>query len=75
LAESTDQRVATELEEIRRRLASLADDPTRQGVAEELGLLRAQLRVLGRTNSEVADRLAVSLGLRQPPRRGSSAAD
>jgi hypothetical protein len=62
-----DDRVAAEVAAIHARLAALVSDPGRPGVAEEIGSIRAQLRELAETNAEVGDRLAASLGLRQPP--------
>jgi uncharacterized membrane protein len=61
-----DARVAAEVAAIHARLAALARDPGRAGVAAEIGSIRAQLRELAETNAEVGDRLAESLGLRQP---------
>jgi hypothetical protein len=63
-----DDRVAAEVAAIHARLAALARDPDPGGgVAEEIGSIRAQLREIAETNAEVGDRLAASLGLRQPP--------
>jgi hypothetical protein len=62
-----DDRVAADVAAIHARLAALARDPGGEGVAEEIGAIRAQLRELAETNAEVGDRLAASLGLRQPP--------
>ena len=62
-----DAEVAAEVAAIHARLAALARDPGRPGVAEEIGAIRAQLRDLAETNAQVGDRLAESLGLRQPP--------
>jgi hypothetical protein len=64
----SDADIAAEVAAIHARLAGLAADPDREGVAAELGSIRAQLKTLAATNSEVGDRLAESLGLRQPPR-------
>jgi hypothetical protein len=64
--------VAPELEAIRARLAELAADPPAEGVAEEIGLIRAQLRVLALANEEVGERLGESLGLRQTRNTGSA---
>ena len=61
-----DAEVAAEVAAIHARLAALARDPGRAGVAEEIGSIRAQLRELAETNAQVGDRLAESLGLRQP---------
>lgn len=62
-----DAGIAAEVAAIHARLAALARDPGRPGVAEEIGAIRAQLRELAETNAQVGDRLAESLGLRQPP--------
>ena len=64
----SDHDVATEVAAIHARLAALAADPAGENVAAELGSIRAQLKVLAAANTEVGDRLAESLGLRQPPR-------
>jgi hypothetical protein len=58
--------VAAEIQAIHARLAALASDPGDDGVAAELGSIRAQLRELAEANEQVGDRLAESLGLRQP---------
>ena len=62
-----DAEVAAEVAAIHARLAALARDPGREGVAEEIGAIRAQLRELAETNTQIGDRLAESLGLRRPP--------
>jgi hypothetical protein len=61
-----DADVAAEVAAIHARLAALARDPDRPGVAEEIGSIRAQLRALAETNAEIGDRLSESLGLRRP---------
>jgi hypothetical protein len=62
-----DAQVAAVVAAIHARLAALARDPSRAGVPEEIGSIRAELRELAETNGQVGDRLAESLGLRQPP--------
>ena len=64
----TDASVAADVAAIHARLAALADEPHRDGVAEELGAIRAQLQALATANAEVGDRLAAALGLRSSPR-------
>ena len=62
-----DADVAAEVAAIKDRLAALAADPNGPGVAEELGAIRAQLKLLAESNAEIGQRLAESLGLRVPP--------
>lgn len=57
-----------EVAAIHARLAALADNPTADGVVEELGQIRARLRELATANDEIGERLGQALGLRQPPR-------
>jgi hypothetical protein len=63
----TDEELVAELAAIQARLAALADAPA-GATAPELGAIRARLRELAAENEQVGERLAVSLGLRQPPR-------
>jgi hypothetical protein len=63
-----DDDVANEIQAIRKRLGELGADAHREGVAQELGAIRAHLRLLASANSEVGQRLGESLGLRQPRR-------
>jgi len=58
-----DADVAAEVAAIHARLAALARDPGRPGVAEEIGSIRAQLRALAETNAEIGDRLSEAAGL------------
>lgn len=64
-----DPAISQDLEQIKNRLAALASSPPGPGIAEELGAIRAQLRLLAEANDEVGDRLGEILGLRVPPRR------
>jgi len=52
---------------IHARLAALKSQPVTEpsSVAQELGLIRAQLHVLAQSNEEVGQRLGEMLGLRQ----------
>jgi C4-dicarboxylate-specific signal transduction histidine kinase len=62
-----DAAVAGELAAITDRLKALASSPEdRDTIAQELGAIRAQLRLLAQENAEVGERLARSLGLESP---------
>jgi len=63
-----DAAVAGELAAITNRLKALAaSTEDRDTIAQELGAIRAQLRLLAAENAEVGERLARSLGLESPP--------
>lgn len=59
----SDADVARELAEIGARLAALAAaEPDAETIGPELGMIRAQLRMLAQENAEVGARLGALLG-------------
>ncbi len=58
----TDHEVAADVAAIHARLAAMAEGSIGEGVAEEIGAIRAHLLALADSNAEIADRLAEVLG-------------
>jgi hypothetical protein len=58
----TDHEVAADVAAIHARLAAMTTGSISDGVAEELGAIRAHLLALADTNDEIAARLAEVLG-------------
>jgi hypothetical protein len=58
----TDHEVAADVAAIHARLAAMTNGSISEGVAEELGAIRAHLLALADSNAEVAERLAEVLG-------------
>ena len=54
----SDHEVAADVAAIHARLAAMANGSISEGVAEELGAIRAHLLALADSNAEIAERLA-----------------
>jgi hypothetical protein len=58
----SDHEVAADVAAIHARLAGMATGPSGEGVAEEIGAIRAHLLALADSNAEIAARLAEVVG-------------